>query len=254
MPSTDTSDLSVTSMGLLWQQLGAPSLGDSTETLTLGNTDDVNETSGGEHVADADFLLEELDSEVNLLGDLASVDLDLDHVGLLLVHILGELWLVMADGSDHGAVLFHSGELDLELGVAEAAHVLGEGFLLTVVPVSVEPSLELVAEGAGPGGGHGSESLWGVDVADQTDNLHWWGLDDGDSLKSLLVVEDGVLVSLDLSHDVGHASLESGEGSEVWLLGGVILREASDTASMMPGSLSWQETEMASSWTFELSV
>jgi len=113
MPSSNTSDLSVTSMGLLWQELWSPSLDDTLETVSLGSTDDVEETASLEYIADVDFLLEELDSEVDLVGDLASVDLDFEDVSLSDAEVSDELRLVVADGSDDGAVLLDSGKLDL---------------------------------------------------------------------------------------------------------------------------------------------
>lgn len=50
MPSSDTTDLSVTSVGLLWQELWSPSLDDTLETVSLGDTDDIESTSDVEDI------------------------------------------------------------------------------------------------------------------------------------------------------------------------------------------------------------
>ena len=47
--------------------------------------------------------------------------------------------------------------------------------------------------------------------------LEWWGLDDGDGLDDLLLVDGGAGL-LGLADDVGHTGLETNEGSQMnWL-------------------------------------
>lgn len=227
MPSTDTSDLSVTSVGLLLKMSHTPSLDDTGVSLTLSDTDDVNDLILSEDVVDSDLLLEVGVGEVNLLTDgLSTVDLDLEDVVLLLSEVLEQVVLGVHDGSHGGAVLLDSVQLDLNfLGVLSGfSLVVAESFSLGADPVLVEPSEGALVEVVSPDGGKSSEASGGLDVSDQTDDLEGRGLDDGDGFNLLLLVELG-LSSVDISEDVGHAGLEASEGSEVRSLGPVVSRE-----------------------------
>ena len=75
-----------------------------------------------------------------------------------------------------------------------------------------------------PDGGEGADTPDGLDVANHTDNDHGRGLNDGDSLCDFFLVGLGARL-LHITHNVGHASLESHKGSQVRSLGGVIARE-----------------------------
>lgn len=174
MPSTDTSDLSETLVSLARKLLGAPSGGDTGETVTLGDGDDINHLVLLEDGVDGHGLLEELLAEGDLVGDGATVDLDLHKVGLLLLE--GSLAdLGVGEDTDDGAVLLDALELAGDgsaavLGVLLG--VLGESLLLGLVPVLVEPTLELVAQVLSPHGGEGSETTGSLDVAHKTNNDH----------------------------------------------------------------------------------
>lgn len=185
MPGSDTSDLSDTSVGLLLQKLGSPSLGDSVESVSLGDTDNVDDLLSGEDIVDLDVLLEPLLGVGDLVGDGSTVDLDFNNGGLLGVEGTDQVWLGVDDESDDSAVLDQSVDLGLEVLVVELLDILAESLLLGRVPVLVEPSLEALGELGRPDGGQSSESLWGVDVTNDTDSLDWWGLDDGDGLDDL---------------------------------------------------------------------
>lgn len=119
MPGTDTSDLSVTSVGFFLEMSNTPSLHDTSETFTLGDTDDVEELVLLEDGVNSDLLLEERVDKVDLVsGGLSTVDLDLEDVVLLLAEVLHEVVLGVDDGSHDGAVLSDSVELDFNfLGV-----------------------------------------------------------------------------------------------------------------------------------------
>ena len=216
MPGSDTSDLSVTSVGLLLQVSHTPSLDDSSESFTLGDTEDVEDLVFSEDVVNSDLLLEESMGEGNLIGNASSVDLDLEDVVLLLSEVLEQVVLGVDDGSDNGAVLRDSVELGLNsLGILGGfSLVSGEGFSLGVDPVLVEPSEGSLVEMVGPDGGKGSKSSWSLDVSNQTNNLERRGFNDGDGFNFLLLIEFG-FGSVDISEDVGHAGLESSEGGEV---------------------------------------
>merc|ERR1711931_604895 len=58
MPSSNTSNLPQTLVSLPWQLLGVPSAGDSLESMSLGNTNDVNHLILGKDRGDRQLLLE----------------------------------------------------------------------------------------------------------------------------------------------------------------------------------------------------
>jgi len=84
MPSTDTTDLSETSVSLSGESLGTESGGDTFVTFTLGNTEDVDHFVLVEDLGNSDFLFEVLSGEIDLLGDSTTVDLDFEDVSSLL--------------------------------------------------------------------------------------------------------------------------------------------------------------------------
>lgn len=174
MPGTDTSDLSETLVGLTGKLLGTPSGGDTVETVTLGDSDDIDHLVLLEDGVDADGLLEEAVAEVDLVGDGATVDLDLHKVGLLLLE--GSLAdLGVGEDTDDGAVLLDTLELAGDgraaaLGVLLG--VLGESLLLALVPVLVEATLDFVAQVLGPDGSERSETTGRLNVAHETNNDH----------------------------------------------------------------------------------
>jgi hypothetical protein len=174
VPSTDTSNLSETLVSLARKLLGAPSSGDTVEAMTLGDGNDINHLILLEDGGDVHGLLEELLAEGDLVGNGATVDLDLHEVGLLLLEG-GLSDLSVGEDTDDGAVLLDALELagdggTVVLGVLLG--VLGEGLLLALVPVLVEAALDLVAQMLGPDGGEGSEAAGSLDVAHKTNNDH----------------------------------------------------------------------------------
>jgi hypothetical protein len=238
VPGTDTGDLTQTTVGLAGQAGDAPTGHHTIVTLTLGDGADINSLTLSEDGGDSELLLEKLLAEVDLGGDRATVDLDLEKVRDLAAQVhLADLGV--AQGAHNSAVVGDAVKLELNiLGLLSGSlGVLGEGFLLGSVPVLVEATLELVTQVAGPDGGQGAQTGGGLDVADQTDDDHGRGLQDGDGLDGLLLVQLGA-GSVDLSYDVGHTSLKAHEGGHVTSLGGVILREGADTAVVVLGALS----------------
>ena len=172
MPGTDTSDLTETLVGLTRQLLGAPTGGDTVETVTLGDANDINHLVLLEDGVDLDGLLEEAVTEGDLVGDGATVDLDLHKVGLLLLE--GRLAdLSVGEDTDDGAVLLDALELAGDGGAVVLGvllGVLGESLLLALVPVLVEAALDLVAQMLGPDGGERAQAAGSLDVAHKTDN------------------------------------------------------------------------------------
>ena len=174
VPGTDTSDLAQTLVRLARQLLGAPAAGDTLETVTLGDGNDVDHLVLLEDGVDVDGLLEQVVGKVDLLSNSATVDLDLHQVGLLLLErSLADLGV--GEKADDGAVLLDALELTGDGGTVVLGvllGVLGEGLLLALVPVLVEAALDLVAQVLSPDGGERAQTTRGLDVTDDTDSNH----------------------------------------------------------------------------------
>lgn len=257
MPGTNTGDLSETLVSLSGKLLGVPSAGDTVVTSTLGDTNNVDHLGLGEDSVDGDLLFEVAGGPVDLLGDsVATVDLDFDDVSLLLSK-RKTLHLGVADSSDGLGVLLDHSDVSVDglLAILRLPSLgsLGEGLLLGVVPASVESSLGFVRDVVGPDGLDGSWSVGGLDVTGETDDLEWWGLDDGDGFDDLLLV-NGRAWLFSLSDDVSHTGLEAHEGSKVDWLGSIILGEGLDLTSWPGASLFRQELKGAVSWCGELTM
>jgi hypothetical protein len=237
MPSTDTGDLAKTSVGLSGQAGNTPTTHDTSITVTASGRAHVEDLALAEHLGHIHLLLEQALGEVDLGSGLATVDLDLHQVGDLLseldLSVLG-----VGQNADHLAVLLDALNLGLDLLglLGGLLGVLGESFLLGAVPVLVETTLEVIGQVVGPNGGQGAETIGGGNVTNNADNHHRRGLEDSDSLHSFLLVQLGSR-SLDLSHNVRHTGLETHESSQVRSLGGIILGEGPNAASVVFGSL-----------------
>ena len=120
-------------------------------------------------------------------------------------------------------------------------------------PVLVEAATALLREVISPDGGDGTEATRGLDVANHADHNHRWALNDGDSLAHFLLVCLGARL-VDLTGDVGHASLVASEGGEVALLGCVILREGLDLTAVALATLAGKETKGTVAWSLKLTV
>jgi hypothetical protein len=246
VPSTDTSDLTETLVGLSRELLGAPTGGNTRETVTLGDGDAVNHLVLLEDGADLDGLLEEAVGEVNLVGDGTTVDLDLHKVGLLLLK-RGLVDLGVGEDTDDSAVLLDALEVTGD-GLASVLGVLlgvlGEGLLLGLVPVLVEATLDLVGQVLGPDGGQGTETTGSLDVTNKTDGDHGRGLDDGDGLNDLLLVELGT-GTVEVADDGRHTGLVTEGSGQVDRLLGVILGERLGLTTVVDGSLARKEGHCA---------
>ena len=113
---------------------------------------------------------------------------------------------------------------------------LGEGLLLALGPVLVEPSLGFLSDMFSPDSLESSHTTWSLDISNNSNAHHRGSLNDGDRLHHLLLVDLGAR-SVHFPHDVSHAGLVSQEGSQVDRLAGVILGEGLDLASVPLGSL-----------------
>jgi len=256
MPSSNTSDLSATSVRFSLKTLDSESLDDTLSSLTAGDSNDIETLRVLEDLSDFDFLLEVGLGPLDLVGDGSSVNLDLHKVSL----VLTESELADLSGTDHtndGAVLDNTGDIlgNWSLGsLLISVGVLGEGLLLGVGPVLVESSLHILVELLSPDGAESTESTWGHDVSDETDDLHWWALDNRDGVYPISLDELLSFTSLLDLNDVSHTGLVSHEGSEVNLLRGIISWEGSDATTVVSGTSLWKVGQRTESWMFELSV
>ena len=187
MPGTDTGNLSEALVGFPWELLGSPTMGNTLETVTLGDSDDVDVFVLFEDGGDINGFLKEIVSVGDLVRNGSAVQLDLHEVGLLLAQT-SLANLSVGENADNSAVFADA----LQFTVSRLATILsvllgiaGESLLLRSVPVLVEPSLELFAEVRSPDSGEGSEATRGLNVSDDANNKDGGCLHDGDGLNDL---------------------------------------------------------------------
>jgi len=191
MPSSNTSNLSQSFVGLARKSGDSPTFDDTLETVTFGDTDDVDHLVLVEDGSDVDGLLEKVLSEVDLLGDGTTVDLDLHQVSLLLsVSELADL--SVGQDSDDGAVFLDLADIGINSLVLVLGKILegifGESLLLGLVPVLVEASSDIVAQMLGPDGLEVSDSKRSFDVSNNANWNHGRSFNDGDGLDDFLLV------------------------------------------------------------------
>lgn len=190
MPSTDTANLAETFVSLARKLLGAPAVGDTLESVTLGDSNDIDVLVLLEDGGDLDVLLKEALGEGDLVGNGATIELDLHKVGLLLLKT-GLADLGVGKDTDDSAVFADALELASN-GLAAILSVLlgvaGEGLLLRAVPVLVEATLDLRGQVGSPDSGEGAEATRGLNVANNADNDHGGSLNDSHSLDNLTLV------------------------------------------------------------------
>ncbi len=258
MPGTDTGDLAETSVSLSVKTRDTESLDDTACSLTTGNTNSIDALGVLEDLTDANLLLEVVLGPVDLIGDGATVDLDLHDVGL----VLAEAELADLSGAEHtngAGVLLDALEIAGEVGLGAlvlvlAVDVLGESLLLGLHPVLVETALDVVVEVLGEDGGEGAEAAGSLHVADNTDDLHGRALNDGGGVDDILL--DGLLTltTLLVLDDVGHAGLVAHEGSKVDGLGGVVAGEGSNATAVVARAALGKVGEGAAPGVLELSM
>ena len=256
MPGTDTSDLSETTMRLAGKSGDAPTRDNTLGTMTTSGTADIKGLTKSEHRVNSEVLLEEASGVVHLLGNGASVDLDLAKVG----HLLSQLHLAdlgMCQHTHNSTVFLDAVQFELNvlglLGVLLS--ILSESLSLGAVPVLVESALDLIGQMLSPDGGQGAKTMGGLHVSNNTDHSHGRGLKDGDSLNTVLLVDHLGTGTLDLTHNMGHTSLVTNEGSHGHGGGGVkVLGERTHAASVVSGTLLGQKLQGSMAGCFELTV
>ncbi len=258
MPGTNTGDLSQTSMGLSGKSRDTESLDDTSSTLTAGNSDGINALVVVEDLTNRDILLKVLLSPLDLIGDLATVDLDFHKVSLLLSKVdLTDLGV--RENADNSAVFLDALDVTADgfggFGILlPFLGVLGESLLLGVHPVLIETTFEVVSKMGSPDGAECAESTRGLDVADHTSNLHRRALDDGHSLNDVLLEDLLTLAAFVVSHNVSHTGLVAHESGEVDGLFDIVPWEMSNSALMSSSPATWQEAKGTTSGFFKFPV
>jgi len=254
MPSTNTSDLSETSVRFSGKFLGTPSAGYTLSSVTLSDTNAIGVVVGFEDGADSDLLFKETFGEVDFGGRVTSVNLEFDDVGFLLFE-WKHLHLGVGDESNNLAVLFDLVQSSLlgRFRFSPFLLVFSESQFLGFSPVFVESSFALIGDVFSPDGFEGSESSWGFDVSDDTNANHWWAIDDGTWLDDFFLVEF-VTLSGDFSNDVGHTGFVSDETGQVGGFRFVVFWVRLESAEMSSGSLFWEKSLGTVSWCLKFSM
>ena len=141
--------------------------------MTASGSADIDDLAFSEKLGDLHFLLEKSLGELDLGGDVTTVDLDLEEVGNLGSQLdLADLGV--GKHTHNVAVLLDAVNLGLDLLwlLGGLLGVLGESLLLGVIPILVESALDLFGEMTGPDGGEGAKTVGCGDIADDTDNNH----------------------------------------------------------------------------------
>jgi hypothetical protein len=255
VPSTDATNLAETSVGLTGKASDTPTSGDTLKTFTLGHTNDIDHLVLGEDGVDGDGLFEETVTPVNFGASITTVDLNFQHMGLLLAET-DFLDVGVAQKADDGAEFLHAVEFVLDVLVAisrDTFVVSGEGLLLGVVPVFVEGALDGLLHVLGPHCSQGAETTGGFDVTDQTDSEHGGSFDDGDGFNNFLFVDFGAGL-VGLTHDVGHTGFVTHEGGQVASSRLVILGEGLDAALDVGAALTREKSQGTITGSFKLTV
>ena len=129
-------------------------------------------------------------------------------------------------------------------------HQLGGG---GVLPVLVESPLALLANMLHPDGLERAQAARRLNVTHNTDAHKRRGLQDGDRLDDLFLVDLGA-GSVDLTDNVSHAGLVGEEAGQVNGFGGVVLGEGLDLAAITAGALLGQKALGAVAGRFKLSM
>merc|ERR1712192_362024 len=191
MPGSNTGNLPETLVSFPWKLLGVPPAGNTLVSMTLGHSDDIDHLILSKHLANGHLLLKVVPGKSILISNGASVELDLHDMSLLLP-ATEKLHLGVDDDPDGGAVLLHLVEVLLNLLLARIISPLGarlgEGLLLGLGPVLVEPPLALLADVLSPDSLQGPHAARSLDVSNNADGDHGRSLDDGHGFDNLLLV------------------------------------------------------------------
>jgi len=146
MPCTDTSNFTETLVSLAGKLLSTPTVGNTLETVTFRDSDNIDYLILLEKTRNLNGLLKQSVCELDFVCNGATINLDLHKVCLLLAETrLANLGV--GENTDNGAVFadalkFTGGGLAAILCVLLG--VASESLLLRAVPVLVEATLDFV--------------------------------------------------------------------------------------------------------------
>jgi len=256
VPRSNTGNLTETTVGLTWETGDTPTGSDTLESLTFGDSNNIDLFVLCEDRINSDLLLEEIFGKVDLgfrVG--SSVDLDFHNVSLLDAEV-EFLNLCVGDDADDGAELGNSVKLGINIlssiGLV-LGDVLGVGLFLCLVPILVHATLKFIAQVLSKDSRQGAESTWCFDVSYNTDNNHRRGLKDGDGIDNFLLVHDGT-GTINTTDNVGHTGFVSTEGGQVRLSIGGVTWETANATGMVLGTLLWEESQVTTARSFEFTV
>mmetsp|Transcript_11521 Transcript_11521/g.25350 ORF Transcript_11521/g.25350 Transcript_11521/m.25350 type:complete len:248 (+) Transcript_11521:619-1362(+) len=244
-------------MGLTRKTGDSPTGGNTLVTVSLGDSEDINELVLGEDRVDGDLLFEERLGKVNLgLSIGTSVNLNLHDVSLTDTKV-ELLHLRVGDDTDNLTVLGDTLKLLLDIFsivLSVLLGVLGVSLTLALVPVLVRTTLEFLTQVLSEDGGQGTKSTRSLQVSNNTDDNHGRGLQDGNGINNLTFVHDGS-GTVNTTDDVGHTGLVGTEGSKVWGSGCIIVPgEGTDASRVVLGTLLWEESQVSVTGSFEFTV
>jgi hypothetical protein len=221
MPSTDTSDLTETSMRLSGKSRDTNSANNTLSTVTTSDSNGVNHLVLLEDLGKSNLRLKLGESPINLLSNaLTTINLDFQKMAFLLSE-LALLNLSGSNNSDSCAVFLDSLQISVDVVLVFGVSlillsVFGEGFLVfREAPSFVESSEDTVRKLLGPDGSESTETSGSLDVTLNTNDFHRRTFNTGDGFDDILF--DGLLTLtfLEISGDVSHTGLVTSKSSEV---------------------------------------
>uniref|UniRef100_A0AAY4BCN5 Uncharacterized protein n=1 Tax=Denticeps clupeoides TaxID=299321 RepID=A0AAY4BCN5_9TELE len=231
MPGSNAGHLTQALMSFSGQLLGVPAiLGYPTlETMTLGDTNDINHLILAEDRRHRHLLLQPLPRPVHFLCHRTTIQLHFHHMGLLLSEAQH-----VDDDADDGALLFACLILPL-------LTVLREGLLFTSLPVFVESPFTFI-----------THTLDGPDVSNNPHHYHRGCLNDGHRLHLFSGLTHAR--AMDLPQGVCHASLIPKESSKMDRFTGVIFRPTAHFPPVLTAAPAWQESHVPMTRGMELTM
>lgn len=170
MPSSNTSNLSETSMCLSWKSWYTPSLNDSLSSFTSCNGNCINHFIVFEYFSNGNFLFEFGDSPVDFLHNVSTVYLDFSKMSFSLSK-LNFFNLSSSKYSDNAAVFFNSLNVSVDMFLWFSVFLISFGvvckslFLCKIV-VLVESSNDCNWKILCPDSRECSETSWSINISD----------------------------------------------------------------------------------------
>lgn len=259
MPGSDTGDLAKTLVRFARKLLSSPTVGNTLESVTFGDTQDVDHLGLLENFLDGHLLLHVLLGPCNLGGRVgSSVELDLHDVCLLLLQVLEQVDLSVCNDTNDLAVLGDLVELLLVRLLTSVGFehfvVLLESFLLGRLEVLVKAALAGIRKVTTEDGVQLTKTTWGLDISNNSNNHHGRCFNNSDRFNNLFLVCLGTSF-VHFTHDVSHTRLVTLERGQVYRCGLVLVtRPRTDLTGVVRAALLGQEAQGAVAWRAKLTM